>query len=94
VRELKKNKDKILLLERIFIYIIYFAVSVVILVGINLDLIIAKPKFLEIMPLIPLGSMVPLALGYARLFNQQLVFSKNANRITIVSIIAFVIMMP
>lgn len=90
----EKNKDKILLLQRIFIYIIYLAVSVVILVGTNLDLIILKPKFLEIMPLIPLASMVPLALGYARLFNQQLVFSKNANSITVVSIIAFAIMMP
>lgn len=88
------NKDKILLLERMFIYIVYLAVSVVLLIGTNLDLMVNKPKFLEIMPLVPLASMVPLALGYAQLFNQQLIFSKNANRITIVSIIAFVIMMP
>lgn len=90
----EKNQDKILLLERVFLYMVFLAASLIILAASNLELLVANPKYLEVMHLAPLATLVPVLMGMAQLFNQQLIFSKNAKRISKVSLFSFVIVTP
>lgn len=90
----EENESSILSLERVYVYMVLGAASLIILAGANSDFIIVNDKYIEIIYLIPLATIVPVLLGFAILFNQQLIFSKNAKRISGVSVIAFIFVMP
>ncbi len=90
----KKNEKRIITLERVFLYMIFLAASGIVLIGSNLNLIVKNPKYLEVMYLIPLATAIPISMGLAMLFNQQLIFSKQAKRISFVSFISLMVILP
>lgn len=90
----EENQDKILLLERVFLYMVFLAASLIVLAASNLELLVDNPKYLEVMHLAPLATLIPVLMGMAQLFNQQLIFSKNAKRISKVSMFSFAIVTP
>ncbi len=80
-----EHKKEIQQLEKVFMTMGILAASFIIALGLNLDLFITNEKYLSIIELVPLAVMVPLIFGWVILLSQQLIYSKQASKISLVS---------
>ncbi len=87
----EENKKEIQSLEKVFVSLVLLASSFIIMIGVNLDLIVFNEKYLSIMELVPLAVMVPLVFGWVVWLSQQLIFSKQASKISLASVLSLVL---